>query len=514
MSGAALGATLHSKLNKAPRPADRQAGVAVLVGVMAFLLLGLGLFAGLRWVGPRVDLQRQQAVSGRMADTLKKSLISFVSRNKRLPCPADGSNGNPQSVTYGLESCALTDPATGIVPWKTLGLSQSQVRDSWGNMVGYAVTQGLSSGKPYNSNVPTDSVQVTVGATTPQTSTYAYVLMSFGPDGGSYNQSGAKTATSSAAKLAGASDIQHESDNRRAIADGGQATPFYAPSAAGTTGGQYLVFETSQQICNEINGKRQLYCGAYVNNDGMTAPTAGYAPLSSVQNMANSGAVSSNPNGVSSNATVIASSNSPVLVLGTSSNNPSLIVAPTLSDNSQACHWARLPMTLTAQTLRAYFEYSTVDDNVTPGHGFTFTLLPASTDIVTTTPCGGTPNGLGQGANQGSVVNDGNYLGFEAIVDGGLSGTAQATPTVDPSTGKITQIAMAGNGAGYTWVPPVEITDTGTGTGASAYVSQMALNGIVPTSAGYGYIAAPGADPRPASMSRRPGASVTPRCRM
>ena len=77
-------------------------------------------------------------------------MVRFVMVNGRLPCPADGrlrsSNAN-----YGLEQrpptgvCTVTNQ--GVVPWRSLGLSNNDAVDAWNTQITYR-TRGdlLASG--------------------------------------------------------------------------------------------------------------------------------------------------------------------------------------------------------------------------------------------------------------------------------------------------------------------------------------------------------------------------------
>jgi len=457
---------------------------------MAFLIFGFSLVAGLRYFGPRTDLAHQQGVSRQMSDNVQKALRTFVARNYRLPCPANGAD---TTVNPGIEVCGLGNAAAGVVPWRTLGLPQSAVQDGSGNLIGYAVTAAASSpptGTPYKTSSPTDAVLVTINGTTKP---YAYVLMSFGPDGGGYNLAGKPVPQGTASKLS-AAEIQSEGTNLQAISGGGLATAFLAPATVGgATGAQWLLFETSTQICAELKG---TYCTQKKGGTGCgssctgfdTSPAGAFVPRMSFTLASQT----SNPNGESSNSSMNTSGATPVVVLGTNSTSPGITSAPVMYNDSQACSWLQVPLILTTHTLRAYFEFSTVGTSA--GDGFTMAFLPGATNLIGTTPCGGTPGGQGSGAN----VNEGSYLGFEQITDGGSAGSAQAGATVSGSgTKPVTAVSVSASGAGYLYIPPVEITSTGGGTQATALVSAAKINSINATYSGFGYIAAQGASVTP-----------------
>ncbi len=73
-------------------------------------------------------------------ETVRKSLLDFVSVNGRLPCPADGT----QSTGLALPATAsanCTFPA-GTVPWASLGISKDVGLDGWARKISYRVYQG------------------------------------------------------------------------------------------------------------------------------------------------------------------------------------------------------------------------------------------------------------------------------------------------------------------------------------------------------------------------------------
>ncbi len=98
-------------------------------------------------------------------DVIKYALISYLAKNKRLPCPAvdnlgkDGRSGtNPNCTTYW-----------GLVPYYELGLPMSAAMDGWENFFSYAVSpqwtvtyqSGLAS--PTSTASGTPSVSFNVG---------------------------------------------------------------------------------------------------------------------------------------------------------------------------------------------------------------------------------------------------------------------------------------------------------------------------------------------------------------
>ena len=96
--------------------------------------------------------------------TIRDALITFISRNRRLPCPAREELA-PGDAGYGVESgggsddCAATDIGggaiqRGIVPWVSLGLSDTDALDGWYNRFSYFVTESELTSKPTRTPTP------------------------------------------------------------------------------------------------------------------------------------------------------------------------------------------------------------------------------------------------------------------------------------------------------------------------------------------------------------------------
>lgn len=106
--------------------------VLIIIGILS--VGALSLLAG-------ANKQRQYADTRRNLDIVNAALIQFVSREKRLPCPADGA------LATGLEVSGAGCPAMsrGVVPWVTLGLTQNDVTDGWLNRFTYRVAPELAT---------------------------------------------------------------------------------------------------------------------------------------------------------------------------------------------------------------------------------------------------------------------------------------------------------------------------------------------------------------------------------
>jgi hypothetical protein len=122
------------------------------------------------------------------------ALSAYVTANKRLPCPADGSRLATTGITVGKEIrdpgtgiCTSTIPGvnnqqTGIVPWLTLGLSEDQVRAPdltyysyrvFSGPSGMTVADGLDMARCDTNNGPTVDTPLTNDKCTDENSTVA-----------------------------------------------------------------------------------------------------------------------------------------------------------------------------------------------------------------------------------------------------------------------------------------------------------------------------------------------------
>ncbi len=86
-------------------------------------------------------------------DTVDTALANFVAAHKRLPCPAVGSIASG-AVNAGVEqllpagTCNPVTQQTGVVPWVTLGLSETDASDPWDGRLSYRVDPVLAGSAP------------------------------------------------------------------------------------------------------------------------------------------------------------------------------------------------------------------------------------------------------------------------------------------------------------------------------------------------------------------------------
>jgi len=122
---------------------DEQGSVLVIVPVF-FVAIALFMAATVRQ-GETKEFYGDLRTEAKM-ERVQKALAAYSHRNYRIPCPADPSV-NPATAAFGNEkaACDATPAAQiGIVPFRALGLTEFDVRDSWGNYFTYSVSPGFT----------------------------------------------------------------------------------------------------------------------------------------------------------------------------------------------------------------------------------------------------------------------------------------------------------------------------------------------------------------------------------
>lgn len=112
--------------------------VAVIMLMSSIMLLGSGGFH-LKDNPERVrETQKRQ-------EFLLHELSAYAQRVNALPCPAD-PGVDPASHEFGFarKSCGI-ETATGIVPFRTVNLSEHDARDGWGRFMTYKISPVMTN---------------------------------------------------------------------------------------------------------------------------------------------------------------------------------------------------------------------------------------------------------------------------------------------------------------------------------------------------------------------------------
>ena len=132
-----------------PKPSYRQAGFSLLEIAIVLGILGLlfALFTGMS--ANLISQQKREQTRTRLAN-IDTALTLFVSQYKRLPCPADGrlpsdnpGAGQENPAPPPTTNCGANKQQYGVVPWRALGLSASDIEDGWGGRFTYRVGPDL-----------------------------------------------------------------------------------------------------------------------------------------------------------------------------------------------------------------------------------------------------------------------------------------------------------------------------------------------------------------------------------
>jgi len=180
-------------------------GFTLIEMAIVVVIIGLLLSGGLLAVSPVLQSSKVSETNARL-ERLEQALTVYVIQNGCLPCPADralastsGNAGwsNNGALYYGLthgtnvQACSGTVACgafVGAVPWNTLGISEADITDAWGNRIAYGVTAALTTTADSSmkrtppSTYPVGNQVVHNTANQPQTTAAAYVLVSFGAD--------------------------------------------------------------------------------------------------------------------------------------------------------------------------------------------------------------------------------------------------------------------------------------------------------------------------------------------
>lgn len=140
----------NSMKNTGPTPCSPRAGGFTLVE-MALVLLIVGLLAVVFLPATNTMLENSRRKETRTKlEALEQAMARFVMVNRRLPCPADGGLA-PGNVEQGLEQphpgtapCTAAALTNGVVPWRTLGISQGDASDAWNTLITYRVWAGAA----------------------------------------------------------------------------------------------------------------------------------------------------------------------------------------------------------------------------------------------------------------------------------------------------------------------------------------------------------------------------------
>ncbi len=101
--------------------------LAIVLAIVALLLGGL-----LPTISSQIEQQRR-IETRKQLEEIRNALYGYAIINGYLPCPMLVTTNNPTSTNYGIADpagCNGAPTAEGILPWKTLGVAET---DAWGS---------------------------------------------------------------------------------------------------------------------------------------------------------------------------------------------------------------------------------------------------------------------------------------------------------------------------------------------------------------------------------------------
>lgn len=124
----------------------KEKGFSLIIVAIAVLLMGICIQYGVGFFKTETDTERERLTEIKI-NRLTAMLSAYVQQHERLPCPASPAGGNPANLNFGLEDISAPNATSctggrteGIVPYRTLNIDVTDVKDAWGNYITYAVS--------------------------------------------------------------------------------------------------------------------------------------------------------------------------------------------------------------------------------------------------------------------------------------------------------------------------------------------------------------------------------------
>jgi prepilin-type N-terminal cleavage/methylation domain-containing protein len=133
-----------------PRSPRLARGFTLIEIVVVLFILGVVVAMAAAVTNALTASQRLSTTTTRMA-AVDTAIVQFVMQQKRLPCPADGAldstagSAGVEAVPDATTGCP--DETRGVVPWRTLGLSETDATDGWNRRFTYRVQATLAADK-------------------------------------------------------------------------------------------------------------------------------------------------------------------------------------------------------------------------------------------------------------------------------------------------------------------------------------------------------------------------------
>jgi prepilin-type N-terminal cleavage/methylation domain-containing protein len=132
-----------------PRFPRRARGFTLIEIVVVLFILGIVISMAAAITSALMATQKLSTTTTRI-QAVDAAIVQFAMQRKRLPCPADGTldstnaNAGAETARVPATGCS-TNQAGGVVPWRALGLAESDVMDGWYHRLTYRIQPGLAA---------------------------------------------------------------------------------------------------------------------------------------------------------------------------------------------------------------------------------------------------------------------------------------------------------------------------------------------------------------------------------
>ena len=129
-----------------PLPRKRRRGFTLIEVVVVLLIFGV-VIAMAAAITRGIAAAQKRSLSATRIAGIELALAQFVTQQKRLPCPADGtiaSSANNAGVEMRAGGNCTGNQQNGVVPWRTLGITETDATDAWDRRLTYRVGPSLA----------------------------------------------------------------------------------------------------------------------------------------------------------------------------------------------------------------------------------------------------------------------------------------------------------------------------------------------------------------------------------